>query len=287
METVLVIDSNAVGHRAKHSMHGLSYDEMETGVIFGFMEVVLRLAKQFETNKFAFAWDSKKNLRKDMYKEYKYKRRSKEKTPEEKYLDDISYKQFLQLRKEVLPLFGFENIFLYSGFEADDVIANIVINNSHKYKMVIVSSDEDLYQLLKYADMYSLKKKEIITEKKFVKEYGISVDDWVDVKAIAGCGSDNVKGVMGVGEKTAIKYLRNELKKGKALKSIKDSDSIIERNRFLVKLPLFKMEEYMDVKLKFRKERFLLDDFHKMCDMYGFFSFKKETNDWYKTFRME
>ena len=52
---VIIVDSNALAYRAKYSMRGLSYEQMETGVVFGFMGEIIRLARMFETNKFAFA----------------------------------------------------------------------------------------------------------------------------------------------------------------------------------------------------------------------------------------
>jgi len=260
-------------------------------VIFGFMTELLKLATKFETNKFAFAWDSKKSIRKVIYSDYKYKRAKarKEKTKEEKVIDKLAYEQFHLIRKEVLPLFGFKNNFIRTGHEADDIIANILLNNKKKErKFIIVSNDEDLYQLLNKASIYSLGKKRVITKDEFESEYNISCDRWAEVKSIAGCSTDSVEGVRGVGEKTAIKYLNGELKKGVALERIKNSSKIINRNSVLVTLPLqINSEDGMDpIKLKFKNEEFTLRDFHIMCDKYGFYSFKSATNYWVKKFRM-
>lgn len=284
---VVIVDSNALGHRAKHSMKGLSYKEMETGVVFGFMQEVLRLAKQFETNRFAFAWDSRKNYRKGIYKPYKAKRteKAKTKTKDELFLDEVAYNQFYTLRKEVLPTFGFKNNVIRTGYEADDIIASIVKNND--YNMVIASSDEDLYQLLDRADMYSFKKKKLYDSKTFTKDYNIRVDQWALVKAIAGCSSDNVIGVSGVGEKTAIKYINKELKAGRALENIQSANEIIQENMKLVSLPLCLEEEMEKVLLDFEHDRFLLSDFLSICDEYGFYSFKKDINEWNRTFKMK
>ena len=280
---VLVIDSNCLGHIAKHSMKGLSFDEIETGVIFGFMNHVLRLAKKFETNRFAFCWDSRKSLRKEVYPKYKYKRHDNTgKTEEEIVLNESAYRQFVELRKKVLPEFGFKNVFIQKGIEADDLIASIVRANKNEY--IVVSHDEDLYQLLNLAPIYNPRKKILIDADYFKKQYGIDPDDWSKVKAIAGCGSDSVGGIENVGEKTAIKYLTGTLKKGKAYDSIREGNDVILRNKKLVYLPFSETEE---VKISFKKEEFDVDDFFDMCDNYGFYSFKRETDNWKKTFRMK
>lgn len=284
---VIIVDSNAVGHRAKHSMHGLSFDEMQTGVIFGFMQEVMRLAIRFETNRFIFCWDSKKNFRKGMDSNYKLKReeKRKEKTKSEQFLDQTAYEQFHILRTEVLPEFGFKNNLIKTGYEADDLIANIVMNND--LDMVIASSDEDLYQLLNHAPMYSFKKKKLYTKEDFKKDYGIDVNEWVMVKAIAGCNSDNVIGLRGVGEKTAIKYLNGELKKEATVDSIDNSKKMIRDNLKLVTLPLFMEKEMKVIKVDFKNEEFLISDFLSICDKYGFYSLKRGINDWNRVFKMK
>lgn len=282
---IIIVDANAVGHRAKHSMHNLTYDEMQTGVIFGFMQEVMRLAIRFETNKFAFCWDSKKNFRKTIDPCYKIKRTEKKRNKDELFLDQTAYEQFHILRKEVLPKFGFKNNIIKTGYEADDVIANVVMNN--KLDMVIASNDEDLYQLLNYAPMYSFKRKKLYTKEDFERDYNIHVGEWIMIKAIAGCSGDGVIGIRGVGEKTAIKYLNGELKKSPTLDSINNSKKMINDNLKLVTLPLFMEKEMKEIRLDFADEEFLISDFLSICDTYGFYSFKRSINDWNRVFKMK
>jgi len=284
---IIIVDANAVGHRAKHSMHGLSFDEMQTGVIFGFMQEVMRLAIRFETNKFVFCWDSKKNFRKIIDSGYKIKRaeKKKEKSKEELFLDQTAYEQFHTLRTEIIPTFGFKNNIIKTGYEADDIIANIVMNN--KLDMVIASSDEDLYQLLGHAPMYSFKKKKLYTKEDFEREYNIHVGEWIMIKAIAGCSGDSVIGIKGVGEKTAIKYLNGQLKKSATLDSIKNAGKMIRDNLKLVTLPLIFEKEMKKITLDFTDEEFLISDFLSICDTYGFYSFKRSINDWNRVFKMK
>jgi len=94
-------------------------------------------------------------------------------------------------------------------------------------------------------------------EKHFIDQYGISPFQWKDVKAIAGCKSDEVPGIKGVGEKTAIKFILKQLKGKKYdLITSEESKKIIERNKKLVYLPHSKTK-----KIKFNNDETNLDRF--------------------------
>ena len=218
-------------------MKNLSWNEKQTGVIFGFLQQILVLARTFGSNEFVFVWDSKESLRRKIFPDYKKARRV-EKTPDEQRLDTIAYEQFDEIRLHTLPDIGFLNSFLVEGFEGDDVIASIVHNN--KTDIVIVSADEDLYQLLsENVYMYSTKKKMSYTHLNLWKDYRITPKEWAEVKAIGGCHSDGVPGVPGVAELTASKYLTRKLNAtSKVYKAIRESKELIDFNMKLVKLPL-------------------------------------------------
>jgi 5'-3' exonuclease len=157
---------------------------------------------------------------------------------EEKKLMSEFFSQFDELREEILPRIGLVNNYLVTGFEGDDLIASICKNNSGVF--VIVTSDEDMYQLLDdRIHIYDLRKKQDYTTDNFLTDYNIPVSEWVYVKATAGCITDNVKGIEGVGEKTVIKYINKELKETtKAYQAIKNGMATIDRNYQLVILPL-------------------------------------------------
>lgn len=266
---MLIIDSNYICHVCKHSMKGLSYHEMKVGVVFGFMRQILTLAKAFQTNDFVFIWDSKESLREQIFPEYK-KRRKKEKSDEDKELDALSYPQFDALRDRIVPQLGFKNSYMQVGYEADDLIAALVQNPKPGSKYIIVSSDEDLYQLLSdNVSMYSIKRKQIYTAKNLYKDYGIEPNKWAMIKAIGGCKTDEVPGIVGVGEKTAAKYLTNKLNvNSKTYRSIKNGKSIIERNLPLVKLPFEGVTP-----LTLVSNRLDLNSFVSVCNEYNFQSF--------------
>lgn len=278
----ILVDANNLCHIAYYSTGDLSLKEIPTGVIFGFMQQLLSVLKKFGNN-ITFCWDSKKSHRKRIYPEYKGNRK-KNKTELDLTKLTKAYEQFDLIRTEIIPSLGFVNNFRQTGFEADDLIAYLC--NRHKSdKKIIVSSDKDLYQLL-YRNEYNLftmiydtRKKETFTKEMFEKKYGIKPSQWAEAKAIFGDSSDNIKGVKGVGEITAIRYLKGNLKENaNVFKKIQNSKDIIERNLKLVKLPFDKKIQLSGVYTnKFNRVK-LFNIFNK----YGFDSFltKYSFNEW-------
>jgi DNA polymerase-1 len=275
MANLIVVDSNFVCYKSMVAMKGLSWHEHATGVIFGFLRQVQQLTEEFPDSRFIFTWDSVKSFRRDQYPEYK--KRPKSEDPEMEDLIRVGKPQFSEIRFNVLPKLGFNNNFIQYGIEADDLIAHVVKDYAWEYDHTyIISSDEDLYQLLhEKISIYNPRAKKMITKESFMEEKGIFPDQWPWVKAVAGCTSDNVKGISGVGETTAIKYLLKELKPGKKYDDIERFD--IKFNMSLVELPYFKSRPIyiVDDTLNF-------DEFESICLDYGFNSLlKKDTyNKW-------
>ena len=203
----LILDTPYLCYRAFHSTGGLSRGTEATGVVYGVLRDIVKLCAEFRTKNIAFCFDSKHSLRKEVYKEYKANRYKDTKMT---VVHSEIGKQIRKLRKHYLPALGFKNVFLQRGYEADDIIASIVQKNTKKL-WTIISADADLYQLLtKNVQMYQ-PGKWTMGQAVFEQEYGIDPKEWVKVKAIAGCSSDNVKGAKGVGEKRALSYLLGEL----------------------------------------------------------------------------
>jgi DNA polymerase-1 len=284
----VIVDSSSLCYKAKFTMGDLSYEEKKVGVIFGFFKQLFTLAKENETTEIAFAWDSPKSHRQKLFPAYKEKRRTQkgEKTPEEIEDDKAAYEQFDLLYEEILPLLGVKNNYKIEGFEADDIIASLVFYN-HGSFFTIASSDEDMYQLLS-PDVRMQKGKKIYTDKDFVKEYGIFPSDWACVKALAGCKSDEVPGIRGVGEATAIKYLNDELTPNlKTYQNIRcpEGKEIYNRNVKLVSLPFKGTPE-----LKFQEQlSYSFDGFLKICQMYDFqwFLQKENLTNWKKVLNLK
>jgi DNA polymerase I len=280
--TTLLIDSNALCHRARHAMKGsgLSHEEMSTEVVFSFCNQIYNLAKYLESNKFVFCWDSRESKRRKMYPGYKKK--NKEKTQEDIDFDNLTLPQFDEIRCKLLPCMGFNNIFLKEGYESDDLIAALVMKYPNRF--TIISRDNDLFQLLFYADMFDPQTKRLYTKKTFFSQHGIVPSKWAMVKAIAGCTSDTVEGVPRVGEVTAVKYLKGTLKeKSKAYQSIADNQPIIDRNLKLVKLPLAGMNGNMTL----TEDSISLKKFMETFSDYGFKTFLgQDLRGWEEHFKL-
>lgn len=273
----IIFDCNYVSYVSAFSFSkGLSYKSGRTEVIFGFLKNIIGTMLKFESTEVIFCWDSKSNKRKNLLPEYKANRR-KNLTDEEKESFNLVYLQFDEIRKIVLPEIGFSNVFMLEGYESDDLIANIL--QTEKFdKTIVIASDNDLLQLLDFCSIYNISKKQTINKTIFNRDYGIEPKEWVQVKAIAGCNTDNIKGVIGVGEKKAIAFLKGELK-GKSLENIKNSKEIIDRNMRLVKLPFEGCPT-----LKLRKNDLSIEKFKTICKEYGFESLltQKAISDWSK-----
>jgi DNA polymerase I len=237
----LFLDCDYLVHRAKHVFGELSYSGSATGVIYGFLRDILELSKRFNTERLIFCWDSKNKIRKKMYPQYKANRKHESKSLKEKKFDEAFYKQVALLKNDYLTTIGFRNIFCQDGYEADDLIAELckgVVTDLED--AVIITADQDMFQLIREnIYCYNPQTKKILTLKKFKNQYHITPYWWAQVKAIAGCPSDNIKGIEGVGEKTAIKYVRGKLgETTKAFRAIKQGKIRTKRNIQLVKLPL-------------------------------------------------
>ncbi len=187
-----------------------------TGVIFGFLKTILALQSLFNTKHIVFCWDSKFSKRKEIFPGYKQKRKERmnEWTDEEEQFEKEFRFQMKKLRKEYLRRVGYRNIFCQKGYEGDDLIASICSNLPADDDAIIISGDHDLYQCIKFnVSFYNPIKGKKLTLQRFKKKYGIIPNQWATVKILAGCSTDEIPGIKGVGEKTAIKYLRRKLKK--------------------------------------------------------------------------
>lgn len=247
---IAVVDVSGLCHRAWHSTGKLAYGDRPTGVAFGVLNTIEHLQSVLVPDVFAFAYDKPPYRRADLYPPYKQNRKLPS-TEEEKADKAKFYKQVDEL-PELLKRAGFMNHLSQPGYEADDVLATVALTHSDRNRIILVTSDEDMYQCLdENVSIYNPKKKERVTAKSFEFEYGIVPGMWPVVKAIAGCSGDNIKGVAGVGEKTAIKYLKGMLKKTSkkhrditAVLDDQSSDGLVQSNMTLVRLPLMGMRGF-------------------------------------------
>lgn len=278
---IMIIDCHAICHYVKYSLSRLNHEGEGTGIIYGFLSQLFYIQKRLRCNQWVFAWDSQNSKRKEIRPGYKEK--DKKLSQEEIDINKILYKQFDLLRKRILPRLGFKNNFITDGLEADDIIASICSNNK-KQKKTIVSRDNDLWQLLSpTCDIYDFQKKSRFGVSEFEDGYGIRPRQWGLVKAIAGCTSDKVVGIKGVGNTTAVKYIKKELKTdSKAHQNIVKGLKIIEDNKPFVILPFSGTPKYKIQQNHLKKIRM-----HNMCQKYGMENLLSMLDEWVKVFKIK
>lgn len=205
-ETWLIVDSMNLLYRAFHTT-----GELYNGSAWGFLRQIRNFEQRLGTARTIFAFDLGFPLRKKIYPEYKSTRH---KIGETRDCDERRefLEQVKKLRTEWLYEIGYQNVFAQEGYEADDIIASVCKYSLHERRAFIVSSDKDLYQLLSEdISIWKPHKKELYTKEDFQKEWRqLNPSDWYKVKSMAGCSSDNIKGIKGIGEITATKYLTGE-----------------------------------------------------------------------------
>jgi DNA polymerase-1 len=241
----LIFDVSNLAYRALYTTGDLSYEGVGTGVLFGLFRDIQNFCEIHATDRVAFCFDGGSAARRVIDPEYKRNRHRWEEADEAKEARRELRRQLGRMRGDLLLRIGYRNVFFQKGYEADDLIAMLCQNLLEGDEAVIISTDNDLFQLLRKdkVTIWNPATKRAITEESFSRQHGITPVQWVAVKAIAGCPGDNVIGVRGIGEKTVCKYLRGELKEtSKAFQSIMSSDRI-GVNELLVRLPLRGTEE--------------------------------------------
>jgi DNA polymerase I len=284
----IIIDGNNVCHIANYGMGQLSNDERRTGVIFGFVKQLFNLSRRMQTNEFIFCWDSQKSWRKEIYPDYKINRKNKERTEQEEFERQTLYDQISEIRRDILPALGFNNNFIKTGYEADDLIAYITLTYD-KSEFIVVSTDQDLYQLLNsHTKIYNTITKKFITKQDFVDKFGLDPVMYREMKAISGCTSDFIKGINGVGEVTAAKYLNGGKVSSMLVDRIHQGQDIIARNRKLTYLP-FQRGEYgslPNLGITLKKDTLSLYNFRKLFNELSFNSFLKDMSEWEREFKL-
>ena len=173
-----------------------------TNAIFGFINMINKIILEEKPEYMLVAFDKGKNFRHEKYKEYKDGRI---KTPDDLLL------QF-PYAKKVLENMGIKYLEV-DNYEADDIIGTYarLADEDKNYDATIISSDKDLLQLISDdVNVKLLKQKDYIlmNEETFKEYYGVEPIKMIDLKALMGDASDNIPGVKGIGEKTAINLIK-------------------------------------------------------------------------------
>lgn len=253
----LLFDGDFLCYRAWHTPGIGKLENKEgqgIGVICGVVRSLLNLCERFQPVKLNVAFDHGKPERLKIFPDYKKARREKQirMTDSEKVAWNDFDRQRTVLKEELLDKLGF-GVCYHDGLEADDIIAHqTTLAELNHEETIIVSADKDLFQLIgQFSSCFNPITNVLWNLDTFRLIYGLlwPYEDWCKVKAIAGCGTDSIPGVKGVGEHTAIKFIAklqttNEKtpKKEQAIREFIASPEY-QRNRQLVKLP-FVAKEY-------------------------------------------
>jgi 5'-3' exonuclease len=236
----LLFDVQNVITKAFFAMDPMEHKGKRIEALHGFFYDLIDIRSTFQTDNVVFCFDKGVSKRTDILPSYKHSR--KKFWEDMAVLSPLRKKSILEAQiaalKEALPKCGFRNVFYEEGFEADDIIARLA-DSRQVEKMVIVSTDKDLHQCLrKGVTQYDHRNKVEVTRKVFRERWALEPSDWPKVKAIAGDVTDDIPGVVGVAEKTAAAFMRDELPRhGVRYKAILEANAQTERNLKVVKLP--------------------------------------------------
>lgn len=242
----LVIDGNNLVWRKFHAYKSrttTASSENSMDVTEMFLRDILFLNELHAPDGFAFCFDKGRQKRQEIFPDYKKPRQMKFLTTNE-IKEKLKVGRQIEHLCEILPAMGFVNVFSEEGYEADDLIASTCQTAEVcKLDVLIVSTDKDLYQLLRpgpYIEVSQWNGKRIVTAQSFRAEYGISASEWLWVKTVVGDPGDAIPGIKGVGEISAIKYLKGRLpEKSYHRKQINSDEGVTirERNLPLMRLP--------------------------------------------------
>lgn len=263
----MILDVPYLAHRADAAMAELEHDGESTAILFGLMRDLAVWQDMFRTDKFVFCFDARRNKRKVIYQPYKENRKLDVLNEEEREHRRRFYEQVDRLRDEDLYRLGFRNVFWADGYEADDVLASVVMFSlPEEDEAIVVTSDSDLWQVISpTVSIYEPRSGRRKTLQWFSKTYRLSPCQWADVKAIAGCSTDNVRGIDGVGEKSAVAFLAGTLpSKNKRYGLIVEGSERWRRNLRLVQLPFEGCPRY-----ELREDRLSRARWRKMCERWG------------------
>lgn len=204
-ERIIIIDGNSLVNRAFYALPPLSTsDGKQTNAIYGFLTMLLRVMEDYNPDYIGVAFDKKApTFRHKEFIEYKAGRK--------KMAPELAAQ--IEPLKEILDAFNIYRIEL-EGFEADDLIGTLAKYCDDKdIETLIVTGDKDTLQLATDKTKILFTRRgitnlEIYDDKKVVEEYEVTSKQFIDLKGLMGDKTDNIPGIPGVGEKTAVKLLK-------------------------------------------------------------------------------
>ena len=225
MSKLVLIDGNSIMNRAFYGIMGgralMTSDGMYTNAIYGFLAILFKLQEEVEPDYMVVAFDLKApTARHKMYEGYKANRKG---MPDELAMQ-------MPVIKEILKAMNIDVVEM-EGYEADDVLGTLSrYGEKQGLEVVILSGDRDTFQLA--TDKVTIRiprtkggktETEEYDRNKIIETYGVEPEQLKDVKGLQGDSSDNIPGVPGIGEKTALNLIQK-------YESIENLYKKIERN---------------------------------------------------------
>lgn len=272
---LFLIDGNSFCYRAFYAIRQLSNSKGQpTNAVYGFVTMLNKLIADTKPDMLALAFDMKgPTFRHEKYDEYKIHRKPMP--------DDLAGQ--MAYIKEVVEAYNIP-IFQMQGYEADDVLATIARKAEAKdIETFIVTGDKDALQLVgSHIKVYSTHKEGLIYDAAKVKEvYGVGPDKMVDIMALMGDATDNIPGVQGIGEKTAVELisefgsLDNLLKNADKIKGEAKKKAIKENEKMAVlSRELAVLDEEVPLEIDFKKLELKAPDEPRLLELFKELEFK-------------
>lgn len=239
---ILIIDGSSLFFRAFYALPLLKTKRgIYTNAIYGFIMMLENAISKINPNNVVVCFDMKgKTFRSDIYKDYKGTR---QKTPSE-------LEQQFPIVREILSLMNIKTL-ESPIYEADDIAGTIsLIASENNYESILLTGDKDYFQLVDDNTKVLLTRKgitdlEIISVESIEESYGINPKQFIDLKGLMGDNSDNIPGVPGVGEKTALKLIHEYSN----IENLYDNIDNISGKKLKENLETNKMQAFMSKKL--------------------------------------
>lgn len=200
--TLYLIDGSSYIYRAYYAIRHLSSPKgFPTNALYGFIQMLLKVIKEKKPDHLAVIFDAgRQTFRNEIYADYKANRAAMP--------DDL--RQQIGPIKEAVRAFNIPALEL-AGFEADDIIGTIARDCEEKgMAAVVVTGDKDLMQIVSdNVTLLDTMKDKVSGPAEVVERFGVGPERVIDILGLAGDSSDNIPGVPGIGEKTAIKLVND------------------------------------------------------------------------------
>ena len=237
-KTIFLIDGTAYIYRAYHAIRSLTNSQgLPTNAVFGFARMLIKLIKEQSPEYMAMFFDAKgPTFRHDMYKEYKANRPP---MPEDMAIQ-IPY------IKKIAKGFNLP-VIEQEGFEADDLIGSLSrLSQENGFNVIMVTGDKDFMQLVTKNAVILDPMKEVTLDMKTVEsKYGVEPERIIDIMGLWGDTSDNIPGVPGIGEKTALALI----KEFDSMENLYDNLDKIPKKKLRENLETFKDQAFLSKRL--------------------------------------